>query len=151
MKRNVIYIKNAKRRKKMVTTPIRKKNEIDIMKQYYLENQRYRDYALFVLGINTALRISDLLCIKWQDVYDLDKHMYHSHITIIEHKTGKQACVFINRQCRQALEQLRRDVNPQTMQEYIFFTKNDRYNHISRNRAYNIIKKAAVQTSLKET
>ena len=54
----------------MVTTPIRSKQEIETLKTYYLEKGRYRDYTLFVMGINTALRISDLLELKWHSVYD---------------------------------------------------------------------------------
>lgn len=54
----------------MVTSPIRTKEEIEKMKEYYLTKKDYRDYTLFVIGINTALRISDLLNLKWYDVYD---------------------------------------------------------------------------------
>ena len=127
----------------MVTTPIRKKEEIEIMKQYYLETHSYRDYALFVLGINTALRISDLLNLKWENVYNFDSQKYLSHIIITEQKTGKQTCIVINRQCNMALEELRMQSRPKCAREYIFYTKNDRYSHISRNRAYHIIKQAA--------
>ena len=60
----------------MVTSPIRTKEEIEKMKEYYLTKNNYRDYALFVIGINTALRISDLLHLKWQDVYDTQSRRY---------------------------------------------------------------------------
>ena len=45
--------------------PIRDKKQIQGMKKY-LKGQNSRDALLFVLGINSGLRISDLL--KWRIV-----------------------------------------------------------------------------------
>ena len=64
----------------MVTTPIRKKEDIELLKDYFLSSNDYRDYALFVAGINTALRISDLLALKWQNIYDFQCGSYQEHI-----------------------------------------------------------------------
>ena len=64
----------------MVTSPIRTKEEIEKMKDYYLTKSHFRDYALFVIGINTALRISDLLRLRWRDVYDAQTRRYKNHI-----------------------------------------------------------------------
>ena len=42
--------------------PIRNRNELQELKNYYYETeQNLRNYALICLGINSALRISDLL------------------------------------------------------------------------------------------
>lgn len=127
----------------MTTTPIKKKEEIERMKKYYLGRKEYRDYALFVMGINTALRISDLLSLKWENVYDFDRKKYFSHIDITEQKTKKHASVLINKHCCDALEKLRKESRPQSSQEYVFYSKNNKFCHISRNRAYHIIKNAA--------
>ena len=62
--------------------PIRNKKQIDAMKKY-LKGQNMRDYLLFVLGINSGLRISDLLKLKVEEVLDRDR------ISIREQKTGK--------------------------------------------------------------
>lgn len=132
----------------MVTTPIRKKEDIELLKEYFLKMQEYRDYAMFVVGINTALRISDLLCLKWKDVWNFEKKEYQLHIYITEHKTGKHTCIAINESCRQALRLLQKKDKKIMPEEYIFFSGNDRYSHISRNRAYNIIKRAAVETRI---
>ncbi|WP_353961267.1 hypothetical protein [Paenibacillus sp. S-12] len=48
--------------------PIKNKKQIDAMKKY-LRGQNVRDYLLLVLGINSGLRISDLLRLNIEDVY----------------------------------------------------------------------------------
>ena len=49
--------------------PIRNRNELQELKNYYYETeQNLRNYALICLGINSALRISDLLDLRWRDV-----------------------------------------------------------------------------------
>jgi integrase len=62
--------------------PIRSKQQIDAVKSY-LKNRNSRDFLLFVLGINSGLRISDLLLLKMSDVKAKDR------IVIREKKTGK--------------------------------------------------------------
>ncbi|CAM4454328.1 Tyr recombinase domain-containing protein [Paenibacillus typhae] len=62
--------------------PIRSKKQIDALKKY-LRGQNIRDYLLFVLGINSGLRISDLLKLQVEEVYNQDR------ISIREQKTGK--------------------------------------------------------------
>lgn len=57
-----------------VTQPIRDITEIEKLKNYYfLEKPNLRNYTLICLGINSALRISDLLELNWQNVYDFRK------------------------------------------------------------------------------
>ena len=49
--------------------PIRDRKKINAMKKY-LKGNRTRDWCLFVLGINSGLRISDLLRLTVGDVLD---------------------------------------------------------------------------------
>ena len=127
----------------MQTTPIRSRKEIEKMKSYFLEDKNYRDYALFVTGINTALRISDLLHLKWEDVYNTQTHAYKSHVRIIERKTNKQVIIALNTNCISALKLLKKNRPLQTEDEYIFSSNKNRHAPLSRNRAYHIIKNAA--------
>ena len=62
--------------------PIRDKKQIENMKRY-LKVKNLRDWLLFVLGINSGLRISDLLSLSVADVKDRDR------IGLREQKTGK--------------------------------------------------------------
>lgn len=132
----------------MVTTPIRRREDIELLKDYFLRMGEWRNYAMFVVGINTALRISDLLCLKWGDVWNFEKRKYQMHIYVTEHKTGKHTCIAINESCRQALDILKGQEKKIMPGEYIFFSGNDHYRHITRNRAYNIIKQAALATCI---
>jgi integrase len=67
--------------------PIRDKKIIQRVKDAMRAEEDYKFLALFVLGINTGLRISDLLRLKWDDVYVKGKFL--SRIVIKEKKTGK--------------------------------------------------------------
>lgn len=67
--------------------PIRDKAKIEEMKQY-LKSNNIRDWALFTLGINSALRISDLLKLDVADVVD-ENGIVKDRIKVKEKKTGK--------------------------------------------------------------
>ena len=83
--------------------PIRSKTKLKQIRQYLLKNKSPRNYLLFVLGVNFALRISDLLSLKVKDVRESDgtsKEIFY----IREQKTNKQKCIQINMVSEQALD-----------------------------------------------
>lgn len=131
----------------MLTTPIRRKDDINLMKEYFLNKGNYRDYALFVMGINSALRISDIINIRWNEVYNFEESKFKEHLIIQEQKTRKRACIAINESCQNALLLLMTH-NSYTQDDYIFYSGKNGKKHISRNRAWHIIKKAAVDINL---
>lgn len=57
--------------------PFKKRSDIEKLKKYLKENN-YRDYILFLIGINTGLRISDLLNLRVKDVLNQD-YIYVKH------------------------------------------------------------------------
>lgn len=122
------------------TNPIRGKRELNAFKQYYLEKENYRNYLLIIMGLNTALRISDLLKLRWRDVYDFHSHHYRTHICIVEQKTGKHKMIAINRALMQSLKLCRKG---KKSSDYLFSTRSDPTHPIKRCQAYRIIKKAA--------
>lgn len=113
------------------------------MKEYYLTNKSYRDYTLFVIGINTALRISDLLNLRWNDVYDMQTRRYKNHIDIYEQKTKKHAIIALNSSCITAFKLLKKNKPFKRSDEFIFCSNKNRFQPLSRNRAYHIIREAA--------
>lgn len=136
-----------KKEEKMKTTPIRKKEDIDTLKEYFLKDKKYRDYSLFIIGINTSLRIGDILNISWNDVYDFERQKFRDHLVLCEQKTGKANCIAINESCKEALTLQKQYKNPKR-NDYVFYSGNNAQRHISRNRAWHIIKKAAKDNQL---
>lgn len=72
--------------------PIRDVKDIKLIKRILQE--RPRDFALFVVGVNTNLRASDLLKIRVGDVLGLQPGEY---FTLREKKTGKLRSITINK------------------------------------------------------
>lgn len=84
--------------------PIRDRKKIAQIKNQLRGQRRYRDLFLFVLGINTALRISDLL--ELQVEHFLDGHQkIKQRFWIKEQKRGKRQEVVVNASIREALEE----------------------------------------------
>ena len=54
------------------------------MANYYLSQGNLRNYVLLVLGTYTALRVSDLLGLRWSQVYDEDKRKFKTSIRLME-------------------------------------------------------------------
>ena len=71
-----------------IVQPIRDKNRIDAMKKL-LRGQSLRDYCLFTLGINSGLRVGDLLALRVSDVLD-ERGKLAERISVREQKTGKR-------------------------------------------------------------
>ncbi len=61
--------------------PIRDKRKIELVK-VILKKNGFRDYMLFLMGINSGLRISDILKLKVSDVRG------KRYIEVKEQKTG---------------------------------------------------------------
>ena len=66
--------------------------------------QHYRDLLLFVVGINTALRISDLLQLRISHLVD-DQQNIKRRFWIREQKRGKRHEITINNSIREVLEE----------------------------------------------
>lgn len=80
--------------------PIRDKKKIEDMKDY-LKGTNLRNHALFVVEINVALRISDLLKLTCRDVLNENKKSFKS-IKLIEGKTNKKREVRLNKASQMA-------------------------------------------------
>jgi integrase len=84
--------------------PIRDRKKIAQIKNQLRGQRRYRDLLLFVVGINTALRISDLLELRVEHFFD-DHQRIRQRFWIKEQKKGKRQEVVINDSIREALEE----------------------------------------------
>jgi site-specific recombinase XerD len=75
--------------------PIRDRKKIAQIKNQLRGEQRFRDLLLFVVGINTALRVSDLLQLQVGDFVD-EQEAVRDRFWLREEKRGKRNEVIIN-------------------------------------------------------
>ena len=125
------------------TQPIRKKEELQALKNYYLnEKPNLRNYALIITGINTALRIGDTLQLRWCDVYDDTTGSFRPHIVMREHKTGKENIIAMNQNVIHALTKYRDSLSDPQPSHFIFCGWHPEA-PLSRYQAFRIIKQAS--------
>ena len=132
--------------------PIKKTRDLENFKNYYKEiKPNDRNRLLIILGLNTALRISDILSLKWKYIYDFEKKEYKNHIMITEQKTGKTSQIYINsnvlnalKDYKKSLEQRKQIVDSNT---YLFNHSNKNV-PITRSQAFRIVKEAADHYSI---
>jgi integrase len=74
----------------------------------------YRMSLLISFGSFWGLRISDILSLKWEHVYDKEE------FTIVEKKTRKSRDIKINAQLRRHIEDCHKNIRPRMLNEYIF-------------------------------
>jgi len=79
-----------------ITQPIRDKNLLIKMANYFLDNEQIRNLAIFVINLYTALRVSDILSLRWDDVFDFATNKVRISLTTTEKKTGKQKIIALN-------------------------------------------------------
>jgi len=120
--------------------PIRNKKQIDALKKY-LRGQNIRDYLLFVLGINSGLRISDLLKLTIEDVQGQDR------ISIREQKTGKAKDFPLSDACKKAIHEYLKSTN---IKAGCLFASRKGNKPITRVHAYRILNEAAQRVGIKE-
>ena len=119
--------------------PIRDKNDILKIKSVLLASN-YRDYLLFEVGINTGLRISDILKLKVSDI----RGKYY--IELKEQKTGKLKKFRMNSILRAELENW---IMTKNDDNYLFESLKTSGNPLERTRAYCILNQAAKVAELK--
>lgn len=121
------------------TDPIRDRKQLNALAGYWF-GRNQRNYTLIVLGVCTALRIGDLLQLRWDDVYDEQRGEFRSHIVLTESKTNKPKTIALNQQALRAL----RLYHPGRKGTYIFASNRRHQKAISRVQAWRIIQAAAL-------
>lgn len=132
------------------TQPIRSKSDIQKLKEYFINRNEIRNYTLLVLGINIPIRISDLLSIKWKDVYDIRNKNFFSHVSITEKKTMKKNYLALNKSSTQALQLLLVQQTNINGDNYVFASNASGNRALSRVSAYLIIHNAAEKNGIKQ-
>ena len=121
------------------TEPIRNKHQIRELAAYYLKRGEVRNHVLIVMGVHTALRISDLLRLRWDDVYDFENKRVRDSISISEKKTKKSKIIALSQHIKAALTVYAHAARPGA-----FLMENKQTGKaISRIQAYRLIRDAA--------
>lgn len=77
----------------------------------------YRISLLVAFGSFWGLRISDILSLQWQQVYDMDE------FELVEKKTQKRRVIKINGQLKKHINDCYQKIKPQSVEDYIFISK----------------------------
>ncbi|ENQ3080969.1 MULTISPECIES: site-specific integrase [Bacillus] len=119
--------------------PIRDPEQIQQIKDY-LKEKSERNYILFVVGVNTGLRISDILKLKIGDLKG-------SHISMREMKTGKQKRIQITAALRRELKWF---IEEREDHEYLIKSRQGSNKPIGRSMAYKILRSTAAEFGIDE-
>lgn len=132
--------------------PVRDCKKIAQIKNMLRGERRFRDLLLFTVWINTALRVSDLLCLRIGHFMD-DRQAIRKHFQIKEQKRGKRHEVSINASIRETFwEYLAAYPNiVSDPQHFLFFnTKTDDFTEpIGRGQTWKVITAICRQVGLR--
>ncbi len=121
-----------------IVQPIRDINKIQQI-EAILKKESFRDYILFRLGINSGLRISDILKLKVEDLRNQD------YFILREQKTNKPQRLKIQPELKKEIDLYIKD-KPDS--EYLFKSRKGNNKPIQRVQAYRIINKVAKRVGL---
>lgn len=123
--------------------PLKSIDDINAIKEILRKNSQ-RDLLFFVFGINTGLRISDLLSLTVEDVWDgkdIKEFLY-----LKESDSSEPKAFYINQSIRKELK-IYLSQHHFEMKDYIFKSKKNN-SPISRQQAYRIINQAAKEAGI---
>jgi integrase len=123
-----------------VVQPIRDIKQINAMKRELLKTG-HRNYLIFCLGINSGLRIGDIIKLKVVDVRD------KTHVTIKEEKTGKYKRF---RLTNSLIEELGKYIEVMDDDGYLFKSQKGVNNPISRIQIYRILNETGKKIGITE-
>lgn len=128
--------------------PIRDQKKINDMKKILLAESP-RNHLMFVLGINSGLRISDILKLKVKDIVN-EKGKTLDFIEVREQKTGKYKRFPLGKNVKKAIDLFLKDIDIGTKRDMHLFRSRQGDGPITRNRAYQIINSAARSVGITE-
>lgn len=117
--------------------PIREKEKVREVTEI-LESKNERDMVMFVIGVYTGLRISDILKLR-------KKMVTGTHISLKEQKTKKAKKIFIQPPLRRILKAYTENMNDN---DFLFASRQGKNRPITRVRAYEILRTAAKEAGL---
>lgn len=122
--------------------PIRDKEKIQEIQRFLLE-WNYKYYLMFLMGIRSGLRISDILKLKVKDVREADGRI-KTHLITKEKKTNKRKRIKLHSEIKKALADY---IKYKDDEDYLIKSnKKDKFRDdkpLSRQRAWEVMKIAS--------
>lgn len=122
---------------KQTVEPLRRKSDIKRVEDYLAE-KNIRDKVLWVLGLNSGLRVSDIVALNVGDVKE------KTHISITEKKTGKLKKFPINKKLQ---AELKKYIQNKPLEQPLFVGK--RGKRLNRREVYRFINRACSTLGIK--
>lgn len=133
--------------------------EAKMVCDYFKNNDQWIHYLVFSLSFNSGRRISDILSLRWCDVFDASTGDFRDHLNIREKKTGKFTSPAINEGMKHAIREYlqKMEINPESdgykdkYNGFVFMQhKGTHKGHVlTYSGAYRGIKNAAEKTGIK--
>ena len=120
-----------------IVDPIRDKDDIQAMKEY-LREWNERNYLLFLFGINSGLRVGDILRIRVKDVQGW-------YIKIKEQKTGKRKQIKMTKNLKKEVREYIKDM---PLHHYLFQSRIGKNKPLDRRTVDWILKTAAIECGI---
>lgn len=124
--------------------PIRDLEKLEEIKEELKKNGT-RDYLMFLTGINSGMRVSDIVKLNVNDVRNSNGTM-KEHITIIEKKTKKLKKFPL---CNNLLVEIEKYTRNLEQGEYLFKSRKGKNQPITTTQAYRIIVNAGERVGIK--
>ena len=118
---------------KHLVEPIKKKEQIQAIEEYLAKHNK-RNQLIWVFGINTGLRVSDILALNIEDVED------KNYVEIKEKKTGKYKRFPLNNKLKELIKEyliIRRNNYALTNDEPLFIGK--KHYRLTRSQVYRFL------------
>ena len=122
----------------MTVEPIRDKSKIKQMYQY-LHGKDSKYGLLFKFGLNTGLRISDMLPLKVQDILN-NSGEFKEYLVLREKKTGKEKKIKLNAALRKTILSY---IKGKSLLSENYLFSSVKGTHLGRVQAYRVLKEAA--------
>lgn len=114
--------------------PVRDTQKIRQMKDWLLVNKTYRDFFLLFLGLNTGLRVGDLLGLRVMDVRN------KAELRVVMEKRNKEVVIPLNAEMQLEIDKYIKD---KSESEYLFASREGENKPITSKQAQRVLKEAA--------
>lgn len=111
--------------------PIKSNDDINRITRFLVENKRYRDNMLFIVGINFGLRASDLRMLRFSNLIN-DNLVFKTSFPVFEQKTRntrkrkKNRYITVNNAVMEAVSLYLQHTDGVTLSDYMFRSESNR-------------------------